>query len=316
MNNTVRENEHCVIGNPRCGYAFSSSRSCFIAYGFKDSPLEKDIITSVLKDNNIEPVEAESMLSSGELIFCAKICSKIITAQFCVVLLNNRIEGGSEVPNANVNMEYGLMLGFNKYIVPFQREDQRLPFNVAGLDTVKYSYENFKFLAEKSILAAIKKTIPNEQVVSVPDHVVGTFLLHKGGMFLSLQDRGERDIFMLGQQLNFSLLSDFTGTSIIYFGNFQALRPDLIIWRLSILDDIIIARISSLQHKVLNGVGTPEQAKNAERILSEAQVWVLVASDKIKSIVTTKLKYMKLKLKITLFSVSDIDNELSAVLSS
>jgi len=62
---------------------------------------------------------------------------KIITAQFCIVLINNDEMEGREIPNANVNMEYGLMLGFNKYVLPFQRASQRLPFNVAGLDTIK-----------------------------------------------------------------------------------------------------------------------------------------------------------------------------------
>jgi hypothetical protein len=40
---------------------------------------------------------------------------------------------GAEIPNANVTMKYGLMLGFNKYVIPFQRASQQLPFNVSGL---------------------------------------------------------------------------------------------------------------------------------------------------------------------------------------
>ena len=137
MDKRIRKNDICIIGLPRCDFVFSSTRSCFIAYGFEDSPLEMTIIKSILEDRGIQAIEAGGTLAPGQNAFCSKICSKIIAAQFCVVLLNNDEKDGNEIPNANVNMEYGLILGFNKYVVPFQRKSQKLPFNVAGLDTVK-----------------------------------------------------------------------------------------------------------------------------------------------------------------------------------
>lgn len=139
MDKTIRRNEICAIGLPRCDFVFSSTRTCFIAYGFQESPLEMSILRWVLEEKGIQPVEASGALAPAQNAFCAKICSKIITSQFCAVLLNNEESGGREIPNANVNMEYGLMLGFNKYVIPFQRASQKLPFNVAGLDTIKYT---------------------------------------------------------------------------------------------------------------------------------------------------------------------------------
>src|ERR1700681_940066 len=105
---TIRKNEKCVVGLPVCDYVFSSTRSCFIAYGFSTSGLERDILKSILEERGIEPVEAGGTLSPGKTVFCTKICSKIIVAQFCIVLANNDLVAGHEVPNANVNMEYGL----------------------------------------------------------------------------------------------------------------------------------------------------------------------------------------------------------------
>jgi hypothetical protein len=58
------------------------------------------IIEGLLKDRGIEPIEAGGVLAPGQYAFCTKICSKIITAQFCIVLLNNEIENGTEKPNA------------------------------------------------------------------------------------------------------------------------------------------------------------------------------------------------------------------------
>src|SRR5687768_11111353 len=150
MDNKLRRNETCVIGLPRCDFVFASTRSCFIAYGFATSALEVGILRGLLEKRGIEAVEAGGMRAPGENAFCVKICSKIITSQFCVVLLNADMVDGKQTPNANVNMEYGLMLGFNKHVVPFQREHQTLPFNVAGLDTIKYTNESFAALAAEA----------------------------------------------------------------------------------------------------------------------------------------------------------------------
>ena len=138
MDNRIRRNEICIVGLPRCDFVFSSTRTCFIAYGFENSPLEVSVLRRLLEDRGILAEEAGGSLAPGQNAFCAKICSKIITAQFCIVLINNEEVDGREIPSANVNMEYGLMLGFNKYVIPFQRAPQKLPFNVAGLDTIKY----------------------------------------------------------------------------------------------------------------------------------------------------------------------------------
>jgi predicted nucleotide-binding protein len=175
MDKTIRRNEICVIGLPRCDFVFSSTRTCFIAYGFQESPLEMTILRSLLENRGIQPVEAGGMLAPAQNAYCAKICSKIIISQFCVVLLNNEESNGIEIPNANVNMEYGLMLGFNKYVIPFQRASQKLPFNVAGLDTIKYTNSNFNKLAEVAIDQAIRETQQDAPPPIRPDQFLEAF---------------------------------------------------------------------------------------------------------------------------------------------
>jgi predicted nucleotide-binding protein len=158
MDNTIRKNEICIIGLPRCDFVFSSNRTCFIAYGFEESALAMTVLRNLLKERGIETIEAGGALAPAQNAFCSKICSKIITSQFCIVLLNNKEDAGQEIPNANVNMEYGLMLGFNKYVIPFQRNSQTLPFNVAGLDTIKYDDRDFERKAATAIDQAIIET--------------------------------------------------------------------------------------------------------------------------------------------------------------
>ena len=86
MDISIRRNEHCIVGLPRCDFVFSSTRSCFIAYGFEESPLEMSLLRKLLQDRQIEAIEAGGSIAPGQNAFCTKICSKIITSQFCIVL--------------------------------------------------------------------------------------------------------------------------------------------------------------------------------------------------------------------------------------
>ena len=79
MDKTIRRNEVCGIGLPRCDFVFSSTRSCFIAYGFEESTFEMTIVRHVLEERGIQAVEARGALFPAQNAFCAKICSKIIT---------------------------------------------------------------------------------------------------------------------------------------------------------------------------------------------------------------------------------------------
>lgn len=192
MDKTIRKNDICVIGLPRCDFVFSSTRTCFIAYGFDQSSLEMDLLKKLLAERGIQPIEAGGSLAPGQSAFCAKICSKIITSQFCIVIINNDESNGSEIPNANVNMEYGLMLGFNKYVIPFQRESQKLPFNVGGLDTIKYNNTNFTDKSIAVIDQAIKATNQDDVPKDPSDQFLGLFLLSRNYLWSLVDNEGEK----------------------------------------------------------------------------------------------------------------------------
>jgi hypothetical protein len=264
MDKRIRRNEICVIGLPRCDFVFSSTRSCFIAYGFKESTLETNVLKNLLRPRSIEPVEAGGSIAPGQNAYCTKICSKIIISQFCIALVNNDIRDGIEVPNPNVSIEYGLMLGFNKYVIPFQREGQVLPFNVAGLDTIKYTNESFERKAIEAIDAALVATIQEVVPSFSPDQVLEAFLLSQRLLVVPLNTEGDRNLFELGRPLGFNLLMTFDGMQYAYFGNFTALRPETVLWRLRTLEDIIQSRIGSLPFReALGAAKIDDQARVA-----------------------------------------------------
>lgn len=310
MNNTIRRNVICIIGLPRCDFVFSSTRTCFIAYGFEESTLEMAVIRNLLEKKGILAVEAGGALAPAQNAFCAKICSKIITSQFCIVLINNNEDGGQEIPNANVNMEYGLMLGFNKYVIPFQRESQRLPFNVAGLDTIKYSQMNIERLASDAIDQAIDATKQDPTTSINPDQLLNLFFLTKKTIMNPLTAEGDRQIFEIGNQLGFNLLNDFSGFKYIFLGNFTALRPETVIWRLKTLKQIISERRLSLNERVKFGLVTPEQRDLAEKFFGDINIWIILTSNDEKKTIKSALSSTSLDDSVECYSLDDVRAEL------
>jgi len=310
MDNTIRRNKTCIIGLPRCDFVFSSTRACFIAYGFEESTLEMSLLKKLLEKEGIQPVEAGGELAPAQNAFCAKICSKIITSQFCIVLLNNDIKDDIEMPNANVNMEYGLMLGFNKYVIPYQKESQKLPFNIAGLDTIKYRTQNFE---QKSIVAieqAIQETNQKNVPTDTNDQLYQLFLLSRNALWSSVENEGDKNLFQLGRLLGFNLLNDFSGDKYIYLGRFTTLRPEIILWRLKKINEILDGRRSSIPKKVKFKAITPEVAKITEEIFKLIQIWVVVTSDDDKKILENEIPKQNINYRTEIFSLNDIGNEL------
>lgn len=308
MDKTIRRNEVCVIGQPRCDFVFSSNRTCFIAYGFEESTFEMTIIRNLLKERGIEAVEAGGDSAPAQNAFCAKICSKIIAAQFCVILLNNKEENGTVVPNANVNMEYGLMLGFNKYIIPFQRASQNLPFNVSILDTTKYENKDFEEKAASVIDQAIRETQQDTPPSTAPDQLLLTFLLTKKALVTPLDNVGSKNIYDMGSPLNFNLLNDFSGMKYIYFGDFTSLRPELVNWRVTMLVDILNERRATMNERVKLGLATDDQTSMIEKMMTELQIWVVVTSNEDRDKVKTAIGSTRYPVEV--YSIDDVNCKL------
>jgi len=254
-----------------------------------------NILRGLLEKRNVEPVEAGGKRSPGEHAFCVKICSKIITSQFCIVLLNNDLKNGIESANANVNMEYGLMLGFNKYVIPFQREAQSLPFNVAGLDTVKYTSTNFEMYATTAIDQAIAATTQSGSEPLSADQKLNAYVLSRDMNWVRLTSEGDRAIFDLGSGFGFNLLIDFSGTAYCYLGNFTQLRAEAIIWRFEMLVRAIDQRRSSWETRIKAGLMTKEFATWADELFRSFKIWLIVMSDRdrdaVKKALTSKYSF-------------------------
>ncbi len=234
--------------------------------------------------------------------------SSVVCRSLLAKFQNFSESAGREIPNANVNMEYGLMLGFNKYVIPFQRASQTLPFNVGGLDTIKYGNAHFERLAIIAIDQAIRETQQDAPPPLSPDQILGTFLLTKKALVTPINNQGESTIFQLGWSLGFNLLNDFSGMTYMYFGNFTSLRPEVLVWRVKLLIEILDERRATLHSRVPLGIATEETVRQAEQILRSMQIWVVVTSNEDKK--SVKVALGSVPYSVGIFSLDDVQSEL------
>ncbi len=153
-------NEQCFIRKEhKCGKMYGASKSCFIACPTNDD-LEPilSLMSEKLSRVGIEPIIAVKERAYGQDIFCTKICGKIIESRFCIVILDDSIRDDTNIPNPNVYYEYGLMTALRKHIIPLQKDDLVLAFNIQSYDTIKYNNRNVTNELDRAIRDAIKLT--------------------------------------------------------------------------------------------------------------------------------------------------------------
>lgn len=156
----LKINEQCFIRKGhKCGKMFGASKSCFIACPSDDGiEMTLELISEKLSKAGIEAIIAVNERAYGQDIFCTKICGKIIESRFCLVLLDDSIIKNKNIPNPNVYYEYGLMTALQKHIIPLQKDDLKLAFNIQSYDTIKYKSQNIGIELDRAIKDAIKIT--------------------------------------------------------------------------------------------------------------------------------------------------------------
>ncbi len=157
--------EQCFIRKEhKCGKISGASKSCFIACP-KNGELAVilGLMSAKLTKVGIEAIIAVKKRAYGQDIFCTKICGKIIESRFCVVILDDSIKKGINIPNPNVYYEYGLMTSLKKHIIPLQKDGLDLAFNIQSYDTIKYKNETIESELDIAIKDAVRITEKKEK---------------------------------------------------------------------------------------------------------------------------------------------------------
>jgi len=102
----------------------------------------------------------------------------------------------------------------------------------------------------------------------------------------------------------------------IYFGNFQALRPEVVIWRLRMLGEILEGRRVAINERVKLKLGTEQQASVLKKLLRKLTILVSVTAKDHKLAVEQAISKRPLNYKVEVFSIEDIDSKLRNLESS
>ena len=142
----------CLFANRPCDrVAGKQSDVVFIAApSANEYHFEVDAAKQVVADAKLRPEVAVHKHLLSLDVFCEKICTPIVESRFCIVILNGE--------NPNVFYEYGLMRPLRKKVISLQRQDEKPPFNVEHLDTLRYSQPRLKDLLGDAVEAAAAST--------------------------------------------------------------------------------------------------------------------------------------------------------------
>lgn len=220
MNREFSIIERCFVRDKKCERILGGAKIAFIASPDEDDvQLELEILREILKRYDIEPFIAVEFREPGRDIFCEKICGKIIESLFCIVLLNDKIlESDALIPNPNVYYEYGLMTSLDKRIIPLQKADQKLAFNIQSLDTIKYTNKTFKKEVEAAIEGILIKPegIEKQDTEIIPKKVT-LYLALRGLSWPQLAKGSDTEYaILIGSGLGFFMLMDFNINGFCY----------------------------------------------------------------------------------------------------
>jgi hypothetical protein len=108
---------------------------------------------------------------------------------------------------------------------------------------------------------------------------VGAYLLLRGGILADVTAPGDKALYQLGAVVGFNLLVDYTGNQFMYFGNFPALKPSVIAWRIKKLVEIFDARVGGVGLRVHHGLVTPQTKDALVQLRNTMEIWILVNDD-------------------------------------
>jgi len=168
--------------------------------------------------------------------------------------------------------------------------------------------------AREAILQAIEATKQTTEAKDNINQIYNTFVLSRAYNFASIDSEGDKALFALGNNLGFNMLVDFSGFSYVYMGIFTALRPEIILWRISTLNEIWKGRLSSLPKRLELGMVDKATLRAIDELVKKLSAWIIVNSESDKQILEKEFDKIDLGFPISLFTLDEIEKEISILL--
>jgi len=275
MEENIKKNDKCFIGMPSCGYIYESAKSCFVACPSDEKyTLKLEIIRNILEAKQYECHVALKMIDPGNFAFCTKICSKIIQAKFCIVLLDPSLNKKNEYPNPNVHFEYGMMISQNKNVIPLQDEKNTLSFNIFPLDTIKYNDGNFKEKVSNAIQHTIERSeSKTDHGQSKPALEIFTYYNIQGFQLSNVKETFMNLLYGFGETLGFYLFNNKSTVKYKFIGPFDNEDPKKTILHTKLLID----NISSTYKRIVSDLKSEEEKKKYLYMINDISIDLIIS---------------------------------------
>jgi hypothetical protein len=91
------------------------------------------------------------------------------------------------------------------------------------------------------------------------------------------------------------------------------LRPEAVLWRIKLLDEIIADRLKSVDIRVKAGMIKADEVELLVSIIGATEVWVMMNSDEDKQVVKAALEATSLRRRIEVFGPADVAETLAGL---
>ena len=258
-----------MLDLPYCGHFSGSEESVFIAVPEKvNYEMEINTLNDLLRVKGLKAYIMPELSDHDKIMFCERVCSKIISSRFCLVFTENNLARSSDV-----HLSYGIMLAFDKIVIPLEKAVHETD-KLAPLPAILYYPDNFRSIAQAVIEEALLKTSTNGLLGLLHrDEELQKYLVSRNLKPLPIENQVTREFYRIAYPADFLILE---GTDFVFFGAFESLGHEEAAARIRLLVQGL-TKMKSRFETVYKNTLPFESMEFIYRVFSNIKIEVLVS---------------------------------------
>ncbi len=208
-----------MLDLPYCGHFAGSEESVFIAVPEKAKyEMEIKTLDELLRAKSLKAYIMPELSDHDKIVFCERVCSKIISSRFCLVFIEKNLARSTDV-----HLSYGIMLAFDKIVIPLEKTVQNGD-RLSPLPAILYYTDNFRTIAQTIIEEALLKTSSKGLLGLLHgDDELQQYLLNRNLKPLPIENQVTKELYRIAYPADFLILE---GTDFVFFGAFESLHHE------------------------------------------------------------------------------------------
>jgi hypothetical protein len=260
-----------MLDLPYCGHFAGSEESVFIAVPEKvEYEMEINTLNDLLRAKGLKAYIMPELSDHDKIMFCERVCSKIISSRFCLVFTDKNL-----ARSADVQFSYGIMLAFDKIVIPLEKAVSKAK-GLAPLPVIFYYPDNFRSIAQAIIEEALLKTSTKGLLGMLHgDEELQQYLVSRNLKPLPIENQVTREFYRIAYPADFLILE---GTAFVFFGAFESLGHEEAAAKIRLLIKGLM-KMKSRFETVYKNTLPFESMEFIYRVFSNIKIEVLVSGD-------------------------------------